>query len=63
MISSDFRCKNYLTNAVVECNLLQTFALDGDGWRVISEEEYLKEKDTFNPFSNLSELLETKEDR
>lgn len=44
-------------------NTDEDITLCGDGWRVISEEEYLKEKDTFNPFSNLSELLETKEDR
>ena len=37
--------------------------LSGNGWRVISEEEYEKERNSSNPFSELSELLETKEDR
>lgn len=37
--------------------------LSGDGWRLISEEEYEKEKNkSNNPFSNLDELLKTKED-
>ena len=36
----------------------------GDGWRVISEEEYERErKDANNPFANLDELLKTKEDK
>lgn len=37
--------------------------LSGDGWRVISEERYNAEKEKNNPFSNLSELLKTKEDK
>ena len=38
--------------------------LAGDGWRVISEEEFLKERNkSNNPFANLDELLNTKEDR
>ena len=38
--------------------------LSGDGWRVLSEEEYEKEKSkNNNPFSNLDELLKTKEDK
>ena len=38
--------------------------LSGDGWRVLSEEEYAKEKNKKNnPFSNLDELLKTKEDK
>ena len=37
--------------------------LSGDGWRLISEEEYEKEKNkSNNPFLNLDELLKTKED-
>ena len=37
--------------------------LSGNGWRLISEEEYEKEKNkSNNPFSNLDELLKTKED-
>ena len=37
--------------------------LSGDGWRLMSEEEYEKEKNkSNNPFSNLDELLKTKED-
>ena len=37
--------------------------LSGNGWRLISEEEYQKEKNkSNNPFSNLDELLKTKED-
>ena len=37
--------------------------LSGDGWRLISEEEYEKEKNkSNNPFSNLDELLKIKED-
>lgn len=36
----------------------------GDGWRVISEEELEKERNASNnPFSNLEELLKTKEDK
>ena len=38
--------------------------LSGDGWRVISEEEYNHERNkNNNPFSNLDELLKTKEDK
>jgi uncharacterized metal-binding protein YceD (DUF177 family) len=38
--------------------------LEGDGWRVISEEEFLKERNkSNNPFTNLDELLNTKEDK
>ena len=38
--------------------------LNGDGWRVISEEKYNEERNkNNNPFSNLSELLNTKEEK
>ena len=38
--------------------------LEGDGWRVISEEQFNKERNkSNNPFANLDELLNTKEDR
>ena len=38
--------------------------LEGDGWRVISEERFNQERNkSNNPFSNLDELLNTKEDR
>ncbi len=38
--------------------------LSGDGWRVISEDEYNEERNkTDNPFANLDELLKTKEDK
>jgi len=38
--------------------------LEGDGWRVISEEQFQKEiNKSNNPFANLDELLNTKEDR
>ena len=38
--------------------------LEGAGWRVISEEQYNKERsNSNNPFANLDELLNTKEDR
>ena len=38
--------------------------LSGDGWRVISEDEYEAErKNANNPFANLDELLKTKEDK
>jgi uncharacterized metal-binding protein YceD (DUF177 family) len=38
--------------------------LEGDGWRVISEEQFVKEQNkSNNPFANLDELLKTKEDR
>lgn len=38
--------------------------LSGNGWRVLSEEEYQKERNKMNnPFSNLDELLKTKEDK
>ena len=36
----------------------------GDGWRVISEDEYEKERTkSNNPFANLNELIKTKEDK
>ena len=38
--------------------------LSGDGWRLISEEEYNEERNkSNNPFANLDELLKTKEDK
>ena len=38
--------------------------LEGNGWRVISEEQFIKERNNSNnPFANLDELLNTKEDR
>ena len=38
--------------------------LEGNGWRMISEEQFQKERNKFNnPFANLDELLNTKEDR
>ena len=38
--------------------------LSGDGWRVISEDEYNAERNkNNNPFANLDELLKTKEDK
>ena len=38
--------------------------LEGDGWRVISEEQFVKERNkSNNPFAELDELLKTKEDR
>lgn len=38
--------------------------LEGNGWRVISEEQFMKERNNSNnPFANLEELLNTKEDR
>ena len=38
--------------------------LKGDGWRVISEETFNKERNkSDNPFANLNELLNTKEEK
>lgn len=38
--------------------------LEGDGWRVISEEEFKRiRNNSNNPFTNLDQLLNTKEDR
>ena len=38
--------------------------LEGDGWRVISEDKFNEERNKLdNPFSDLNELLKTKEDR
>lgn len=38
--------------------------LEGNGWRVISEEQFLKERNNSNnPFAKLDELLNTKEDK
>ena len=38
--------------------------LSGNGWRVISEEKYIKErKEANNPFNELNELFKTKEDK
>lgn len=48
-------------NIIVEIPLKITshedVELKGDGWRLISEEDYEKEKSQNSPFSNLSELL------
>ena len=42
----------------------ENIKLSGDGWRVISEEQYSKERNkTTNPFSSLDELLNTKEEK
>ena len=42
----------------------EDITLEGDGWRVISEEQFNKERNKANnPFANLDELLNTKEDR
>ena len=41
----------------------EDITLQGDGWRVISEETYNKEKNMVSPFSDLNELLKTKEDK
>lgn len=35
----------------------------GDGWRVISEDTFNKERTSNNPFANLDELLKIKEDK
>lgn len=38
--------------------------IHGDGWRVISEETFERERNTANnPFQDLNELLKTKEDK
>ena len=38
--------------------------INGDGWRVISEDKFNEERNKQNnPFANLSELLKTKEDK
>ena len=38
--------------------------LSGDGWRVISEDKFIEERNKANnPFSNLDELLKIKEDK
>lgn len=38
--------------------------LEGNGWRLISEEQYSKERNkSNNPFANLDKLLNEKEDR
>lgn len=38
--------------------------LEGNGWRVISEEQFVHERNKANnPFENLDKLLNTKEDR
>ena len=41
----------------------EDITLEGDGWRVISEEKFNEERNKANnPFSNLGELLKAKED-
>ena len=41
----------------------EDITLEGDGWRVISEDKYNEERNKANnPFSNLGELLKAKED-
>ena len=43
---------------------LEEVNLSGDGWRVISEDEFNRERSkNNNPFTNLGELLNTKEDK
>lgn len=43
---------------------LEDIEISGDGWRVISEEKFLKERSASNnPFSGLDELLNTKEEK
>ena len=37
--------------------------LEGNGWRVITEDQFNRERSTNNPFANLDKLLNTKEDR
>ena len=48
-------------NIIVEIPLKVTTSegvdLKGDGWRLISEEDYEKERSQNSPFSNLEELL------
>ena len=48
-------------NIIVEIPLKVTthedVDLKGDGWRLISEEDYEKERSQNSPFSNLEELL------
>ena len=41
----------------------EDITLEGDGWRVISEKQYELERNSNSPFSDLSELLKTKEDK
>lgn len=45
-------------------NTDEVINLEGDGWRVISEEQFELERNQHNnPFANLNELLSKKEDR
>ena len=45
-------------------NTQEEVNLSGDGWRVISEDKYNEERNNHNnPFANLGELLNIKEDK
>lgn len=37
--------------------------IKGDGWRVITEDDFLKEQSSNNPFTELKQMIEESEDR
>lgn len=41
----------------------ENVAIKGDGWRVITEDEFLKEQSSNNPFTELKQMIEESEDR
>lgn len=41
----------------------ENVSMKGDGWRVITEEEFLKEQSSNNPFTKLKQMIEESEDR
>ena len=41
----------------------ENVSMKGDGWRVITEEEFLKEQSSNNPFTELKQMIEESEDR
>ena len=41
----------------------ENVTIKGDGWRVITEDEFLKEQSSNNPFTELKQMIEESEDR
>ena len=41
----------------------ENVTIKGDGWRVITEDDFLKEQSSNNPFTELKQMIEESEDR
>ena len=62
---TDILWQNILTEIPSKVrNTEEDIELKGDGWRLISEDIYNEErKNSQNPFANLAEIIETKEEK